>query len=193
MRVLVSPLASLAVLPLLLAAGAVGAATASTQVVQQRLSDGRILLTDRPVRGATTERSWDVQADDPAAARQRAAAVSAEAAQVSERIQRMIDQDRRADIERERSRLAALAMAQQLQQRDDEPAFYGGGVPYGVGSAFAVGHRRGHGHGGHQGKGPSTDRWGSSEKFGTVGKFGASTAPPSTLVRSGRPQMFDGR
>jgi len=116
---------------LFVAAAPAGAAAGTTQVVQQRLSDGRILLTDQPVRGATTERSWDVQVDDPAAARQRAAAVSAEAAQVSERIQRMIEQDRRADIERERTRLAALAMAQQQQQRDDEPGYYGGVVPYG--------------------------------------------------------------
>jgi len=179
---------------LFVAAAPAGAAAGTTQVVQQRLSDGRILLTDRPVRGATTERSWDVQADDPAAARQRAAAVSAEAAQVSERIQRMIEQDRRADIERERTRLAALAMAQQQQQRDDEPGYYGGVVPYGYGTGLAVGgHGRGHGHVGHHAKFPSTDRWGSTEKFGTVGKFGAAAAPPSTLVRSGRSQMFDGR
>jgi hypothetical protein len=179
---------------LFVAAAPAGAAAGTTQVVQQRLSDGRILLTDQPVRGATTERSWDVQVDDPAAARQRAAAVSAEAAQVSERIQRMIEQDRRADIERERTRLAALAMAQQQQQRDDEPGYYGGVVPYGYGTGLAVGgHGRGHGHVGHHAKFPSTDRWGSTEKFGTVGKFGTAAAPPSTLVRSGRPQMFDGR
>ena len=178
---------------LFVVAAPAGAAAGTTQVVQQRLSDGRILLTDRPVRGATTERSWDVQADDPAAARQRAAAVSAEAAQVSERIQRMIEQDRRADIERERTRLAALAMAQQ-QQRDDEPGYYGGVVPYGYGAGLAVGGRgRGHGHVGHHAKFPSTDRWGSTEKFGTVGKYGAAAAPPSTLVRSGRSQVFDGR
>jgi|KBSMisStaDraftv2_1062788.scaffolds.fasta_scaffold490465_2 hypothetical protein len=179
---------------LFVVAAPAGAAAGTTQVVQQRLSDGRILLTDQPVRGATTERSWDVQVDDPAAARQRAAAVSAEAAQVSERIQRMIEQDRRADIERERTRLAALAMAQQQQQRDDEPGYYGGVVPYGYGTGLAVGgHGRGHGHVGHHAKFPSTDRWGSTEKFGTVGKFGAAAAPPSTLVRSGRSQMFDGR
>ena len=179
---------------LFVVAAPAGAAAGTTQVVQQRLSDGRILLTDRPVRGATTERSWDVQVDDPAAARQRAAAVSAEAAQVSERIQRMIEQDRRADIERERTRLAALAMAQRQQQRDDEPGYYGGVVPYGYGTGLAVGgHGRGHGHVGHHAKFPSTDRWGSTEKFGTVGKFGAAAAPPSTPVRSGRSQMFDGR
>ena len=188
MRQIASSLASLAVLSLLAAAAPAG----STEVVQQRLSDGRILLTDHPVRGATTERSWNVQVDDPAAARQRAAAVSAEANQVSERIQRMLDQDRRADMERERNRLAALAMAQQQEQRDDEPLYYGG-VPYGYGNGIGTGHGRGHGHVAHHDKSPKTDRWGSTERFGTVGKFGASTAPPSTLVRSGRSQMFDGR
>ena len=170
-----------------------GAAASTTEVVQQRLSDGRILLTDRPVRGATTERTWQMSNDDAAAARQRAAAVSAEANQVSERIQRMLDQDRRADIEREKTRLAALAMAQQQQQRDDEPGYYGGVVPYGYGTGLAGGRGRGHGRVGHHGKAPSTDRWGSTERFGTVGKYGASTAPPSTLVRGGRSAMFDGR
>jgi len=190
------PLVSLTLLSsLLVAAASAGAAAGTTEVVQQRLSDGRILLTDRPVRGATTERSWQMTNDDPAAARQRAADVRAEAKEVSERVQRMIDSERRAGEERERMRLAALAMTQQEQQRDDEPLYYGG-VPYGVGSGLAVGHghSHGHGHGGHHGKMPSTDRWGSSEKFGTVGKYGASTAPQSTLVRGGgRSQKFDGR
>jgi hypothetical protein len=177
---------------LFVAAAPAKAAAGTTQVVQQRLSDGRILLTDRPVRGATTERSWDVQADDPAAARQRAAAVSAEAAQVSERIQRTIEQDRRADIERERSRLAALAMAQQQQQRDDEPAFYGGGVvPYGFGTGLGFSHRRG--RVGHHGKSVSTDRWGSTEKFGTVGKFGTGAGSQLAPQRGGRSPTFDGR
>ena len=185
------PLFSLAVFSSLwIAAAPQAVAAATTEVVQQRLSDGRILLTDRPVRGATTERSWQMTNDDPAAARQRAADVRTEAQQVSERIQRMLDQDRRADMERERTRLAALAMAQQ-QQRDDEPAYYGGVVPYGVGTG--LGFSRRHGHVGHHGKFVATDRWGSSEKFGTVGKFGAATAPPSALVRGGRSPMFDGR
>ncbi|HEX4236321.1 MAG TPA: hypothetical protein VH041_18690 [Caldimonas sp.] len=153
------------------------AATGSTEVVQQRLSDGRILLTDRPVRGATTERSWQMSNEDPAAARERAAAVSSEAAQVSERVQRMIEQDRRTDIERERTRLAALAMTQ--QQRDDEPVYYGGVVPYGYGTGLASGRGHGHGHVGHHDKFPHTDRWGVTERFGTVGKFGAGTGPQS--------------
>ena len=179
------PLVSLTLLSsLLIAAAPAGAAAGTTQVVQQRLSDGRILLTDRPVRGATTERSWQMSNDDPAAARQRAAAVSAEAKEVSERIQRMIDSDRRADAERERTRLAALAMDRQ-QQRDDEPVYYGGVVPYGYGTGFgngfAAGHGRGHGHVSHHGKFGSPDRWGVTERFGTVGKL--STAKGVQPVR----------
>jgi len=173
------PLVSLTFLSsLLVAAASAGAATGTTEVVQQRLSDGRILLTDRPVRGATTERSWQMSNDEPAAARQRAADVRAEAKEVSERVQRMLDQDRRADEERERTRLAALAMARQSEGNDD-PAYYGGVVPYGYGTGLAVGHR--HGRGGHHGKPPvgkplPADRWGSTEKFGTVGRYGAAGA-----------------
>jgi hypothetical protein len=33
-------------------------AVGSTLIVQQQMEDGRILLTDRPVHGATTQRSW---------------------------------------------------------------------------------------------------------------------------------------
>jgi len=162
-------------------AAPVGAATATTEIVQQRLSDGRILLTDHPVRGATTERSWQMTNEDPAAARQRAADVRAEAKEVSERVQRMIDADRRADMAREQTRLAALASAQQ-QQNDDEPVYYGGVVPYGYGTGFASGRGRGHGHAhvDHHDKSPSTDRWGVTERFGTVGKLN-------------RPQMLDTR
>jgi len=175
MRLIASPLPALAVLSLFLAAVPATAATGSTEVVQQRLSDGRILLTDHPVRGATTERSWQLTNEDPVAARQRAAAVSAEAAQVSERIQHMIDQDRRADIQREQTRLAGMA---RQQEADDEPVYYGGGVvPYGYGTGVASGRGRGHGHVGHHDRFPTTDRWGSTAKFGTVGKYGAARAP----------------
>ena len=64
------------------------AAEATTQILQQRTPDGSILLTDRPSPGAKTERSWQVEREDPAAARQRAIDVKAEANLVSERIQR---------------------------------------------------------------------------------------------------------
>ncbi|MBV9890268.1 MAG: hypothetical protein JO090_05200 [Rhizobacter sp.] len=167
-------------LSLLLAAASANGAAGSTEVVQQRLSDGRILLTDHPVRGATTERSWQMTNEDPVAARQRAADVRTEAKEVSERIQRTLDAERRADMQREQTRLAALAMAQ--QQRDDEPLYYGGMPASGYGNAIAAGRGRGRGHVGHHDNLPSTDRWGSTAKFGAVGKYGAATAPHSTLT-----------
>ncbi|HEY2559331.1 MAG TPA: hypothetical protein VGI48_06450 [Caldimonas sp.] len=134
----------------------------TTQIVQQRMSDGRILLTDRPAAGAKTERTWQVPAEDPAAARQRALDVRAEAQQVSERIQRLIEQERRADEENQRTRIAALALDQQRQHDDTAVYDYGwavGGVPLASGR-FAGGRRghsrfddrhgqAGHGHGMH--------------------------------------------
>jgi hypothetical protein len=111
------------------AASAASAAPATTEIVQQRLSDGRILLTDRPVRGATTERSWQLPVEDPAAARQRAREVSAEAQLVSERIQRMLDQERRADEESARTQVARMEM--ERQRASDDQAFTYGVAPYG--------------------------------------------------------------
>ena len=113
------PLAVLAValagaFPLL--AGAEAAAT--TKIVQQRTSDGRILLTDRPVAGATTERSWQVDSEDPVAARRRALDVKAEANLVSERIQRSIEHQRRADLDAERLRIARLDLDRSAVDRD---------------------------------------------------------------------------
>ena len=179
MRLLASSLARFAVLPLLVAAASAGAATGTTQIVQQRLSDGRILLTDRPVRGAATERSWQMANEDPVAARQRAADVRAEAKEVSERIQRMLEQDRRADEARAQTRLAALAMARQ-GETSDEPVYYGGyGFGVGVGNGFAF--RRGHGHAhgqvAHRGKFGVPDKWGSTERFGTVGRMPTAKGP----------------
>jgi hypothetical protein len=126
----------------LLVSAVIGAATASaatagaatTEIVQQRLSDGRILLTDRPVRGATTERTWQLPAEDPAAARQRALDVSAEAQIVSERIQRLLDQQRRADEESARTQIARMAMERQRERAFEDQAFaYGVALyaPYG--------------------------------------------------------------
>jgi|KBSMisStaDraftv2_1062788.scaffolds.fasta_scaffold1061819_1 hypothetical protein len=125
----------------LLVSALTGAATASaatsgpatTEIVQQRLSDGRILLTDRPVRGATTERSWQLPVEDPAAARQRALDVSAEAQMVSERIQRLLDQQRRAAEESARTQIARMEMERQRERAFDDQAFtYGVAyAPYG--------------------------------------------------------------
>jgi hypothetical protein len=125
------PLAPLALLAsAAFAAGPASAAAAfgTTQVIQQRTSDGRVLLTDRPAPGAKTERTWQMRADDPATARQRELDVKAEARQVSERIQRTLDQQRRADEENERTRLARM----EFERRDgssDEQLLY---APYGA-------------------------------------------------------------
>ncbi len=111
-------------------ASAATARPATTEIVQQRLSDGRILLTNTPVRGATTERTWQVPVEDPAAARQRALEVSAEAERVSERIQRMLDQERRADAESARNQIAMMEMEQQRENAFDDQGFTYGFTPY---------------------------------------------------------------
>jgi hypothetical protein len=91
------------------AGAACAAATEATQVLQQRTADGRLLLTDRPAPGARTERSWQIEREDPAAARQRALDIKTEANLVAERVQRMLDQQQqRADDEAQRMRLAGI-------------------------------------------------------------------------------------
>jgi len=85
-------------------------AEATTKILQQRTPDGSILLTDQPSPGAKTERTWQVNTQDRAAERQRAIDVKAEANLVSERIQRSIDSQRRADDEAQRMRMAYLQL-----------------------------------------------------------------------------------
>jgi hypothetical protein len=83
-------------------------ATAAPQIYQQRTADGRVVLTDRPLDGAQTQRTWAVWHEDPGAARERSEKLRLEAQAVSERIQRRIDlQEQRADqIELDRLRLS---------------------------------------------------------------------------------------
>ena len=122
----------------------VAAATPGTQILQQRTTDGRLLLTDQPAAGAKTERSWQVAHEDPAVSRQRAIDVKAEANLVSERIQRSIDHQRRADDEAQRTRLAGLAIERDRRalRRDDDTYGYGGdgyGYAYGyAGGGYGV-------------------------------------------------------
>jgi hypothetical protein len=111
-------------------ASAANARGATAEIVQQRLSDGRILLTDTPVRGATTERTWQLPVDDPAAARQRAREASAEAERVSERIQRLLDQERRSDEESARTQIARMEMERQSERAFDDEGFTYGFAPY---------------------------------------------------------------
>ena len=46
---------------------------AAAQIYQQRTSDGRIVLSDRPLAGARTQRSWQFAREDAAAAQHDAA------------------------------------------------------------------------------------------------------------------------
>ena len=90
--------------------------SASTQILMQRTSDGRVLFTDRATPGAKTERSWQIEREDPVAARRRALDVQAEAQLVSERVERRIamqqrvldDEMQRRSMALERDRVVAL-------------------------------------------------------------------------------------
>ena len=123
----------LAALALFVVAGtlpALAGAEATTKILQQRTPDGGILLTDQPSPGAKTERSWHVSAPDRAAERQRAIDVKAEANLVSERIQRSLDSQRRADDEA-RMRLAYLQL-----ERDRAAMAPQEGVSYGYAGGY---------------------------------------------------------
>jgi hypothetical protein len=125
----------LAALALLAVAGSLpslAAAESTTRILQQRTPDGSILLTDQPSAGAKTERSWQVSTPDRAAERQRAIDVKAEANLVSERIQRSIDSQRRADDEAQRMRLAYL----QLERDRQAMAGAQDGVSYGYAGGY---------------------------------------------------------
>ena len=126
----------LAALALLAVAGSLplfAAAETTTRILQQRTPDGSILLTDQPSPGAKTERSWQVNAQDRAAERQRAIDVRAEANLVSERIQRSIDSQRRADDEAQRMRLAYLQLERDRSMAPQDGISYG----YAGGSGWA--------------------------------------------------------
>jgi hypothetical protein len=114
-------------------AGSAFAAAPTTQIFQQRTADGSLLLTDHPAAGAKTERSWQIEREDPAAARQRAIDVKAEANLVTERIQRMLDQQQRANDDTQRTRLAMLQYDRDRLALDAQD-----GISYGGGGGWAV-------------------------------------------------------
>ncbi len=124
-------LGALCAVPALAATG-----PASTQILQQRTADGRLLLTDRPAPGAKTERSWQVEREDPAAARQRAIDVKAEANLVTERVQRMLDQQRRADDDALRLRMAMVERNRMSPVDAPDGGAYGYGGAYGGGGGW---------------------------------------------------------
>lgn len=89
------------------------------QVYLQRTADGRVLLTDRPLDGARTQRIWTIWSEDPAAARERGEKVRLEAQAVTERIQRSIElQQQRAD----QYELARLRLSLAEARRDADRA-----------------------------------------------------------------------
>src|SRR5215471_998745 len=87
---------------------AIAAESGGTQVLLQRTPDGRVILTDRPLEGATTQRTWLVPHEDAAAARERSERVRAESEAVSERIgKRLLQEQELAErAQTERMRLA---------------------------------------------------------------------------------------
>ncbi len=118
------PLAALLAGLFVLAALPAAAAEATGQIYQQRAADGRIVLTDRPSATSVTERTWQVEREDPAAARQRAFDVRREAEAVSERVQRRIDaQERIANAEMERERQYRRERELLLARADEERSY----------------------------------------------------------------------
>jgi len=67
---------------------------ADARIYQQRTADGRTVLTDRPVAGAVTQRTWQTAPEDADAARQRREEARLEALAVNERIQRQLEAER---------------------------------------------------------------------------------------------------
>jgi hypothetical protein len=100
-------------------AQASGTAPERAPIVQQRTSDGRIVITDRPVAGAITERTWQHVPEDSAAASQRREQARLDALAVSDRVQRYLD----AQLQREQElNLARMQLAAAQAARDAELA-----------------------------------------------------------------------
>ena len=96
-------------------------ATAPRGIVQQRLPDGSILITDRPQAEGRTLRSWNFEPEDPAASRAaeaRRAAARAEAEAVNERIARQMEQQRTRDLELELARTRATESRRPYEDED---------------------------------------------------------------------------
>jgi hypothetical protein len=119
------------------------AAASTTEILQQRTADGRVLLTDRPSAGAKTERSWRMQAEDPAAARRRALDVKVEAQLVSERIERRMAQQQRL-LDDEMQRRDYTAERDRRMGYDSDGAYGDGFVVFAPGP-YLQGHHRRHG------------------------------------------------
>jgi hypothetical protein len=117
------------------ASGAAFADTTTAQIYQQRDADGHAVFTDRPSSKSVTERTWQMNREDPAAAQQRAFEVKREADAVSERVQRSIEAQLRRSAEEDlmRMRLAMLERQSEASYDDGDDIAYG----------YPVIHRRG--------------------------------------------------
>lgn len=96
-------------------------ATAPRGIVQQRLPDGSILITDRPQPEGRTLRSWTFEPEDPAslqATEARRTAARAEAEAVNERIARQMEQQRTRDLELELARTRAVESRRVYEDED---------------------------------------------------------------------------
>jgi len=111
------PSARLLLLGALLLVGptSAGRAQPSQEILRQRLPDGSVVFTDRPQSGAKTEKRWNFEPEDPAAAAARRAELRSESATVSERIARQQADERERELQAE---LARSRAAQEAAERE---------------------------------------------------------------------------
>ena len=104
---------------------------ATLHVYQQRTADGRVVLTDRPVAGALTQRTWQVEPED-ATVRQRRQEARLEALEANERIQRRFEAQRQRDDELllARLRLAEVEARLMAERAHAEAAAQAAAVTY---------------------------------------------------------------
>ncbi len=141
------------------AAGAAFADTSRTaQIYLQRDATGRSVLTDRPSATAVTERTWEMEREDPVAAQQRALDVRRQADAVSARVQRSIEAQllRSSEEDLMRQHLALLDRRNEAASMDDDgdtTVF----APFGF-QPNRFHHRRPHRHPGHSSSRPMSLR-----------------------------------
>jgi hypothetical protein len=124
---------------------------AGPAIYLQRGPDGKIVFTDRPDPGATTERTWRFDPEDPKAveaAEARREASRVRAAEVNERISRGIEEQQRRELEMEIERLrlsqtqAALDFERERAALQDPSYVDTSGPYYWGGQRHWRGHRR---------------------------------------------------
>jgi hypothetical protein len=94
----------------------------TSQIYLQRGADGRSVLTDRPSASAVTERTWQMDREDPVAAQQRALEVQRQAEAVSIRVQRSIETQQRLASEENYARLRLAQQSAPAGDFDDDQA-----------------------------------------------------------------------